>query len=372
MGSATALTRLRVSATAASLFVLLLSFSGCTQVATSTSRAISGTDSLDRAPDLSVEPALVPISDFPTKAQRNAYIEALMTHSDVLCAAYKDKIITLSRDQRLSTDIVHTALSGAAALVGTLSAANILAGAGTTVAAIGGTFSTDTFNQQAGEILASAIQTARDNQANQIEINLKQNVDDYSQARAVRDVFAYHHMCGLETAFASIRSSLKTASPDAGATPQAAQGQQANTGLVATPPAPPSPVPAPGTPGSLGKSNQPVTPTPPVVPADQMGHAQNKFEQFAKTRGVKMQRALCVAPDGDLGTFGSPTRLAIAQFRAGFAGQPLPTTPPTADDQTIRNSAERTRLTLEAPRVAVDCSTPNPAFQLGKILGGHQ
>src|SRR5437764_158703 len=80
--------------------------------------------------------------------------------------------------------------------------------------------------QQSGEVVASAIQTARETQANQIEFNLTYPKDRYNIYRAERDVIEYHNMCSMETALAQIRASLKATSPDAGRTPPAAQGSQ--------------------------------------------------------------------------------------------------------------------------------------------------
>jgi hypothetical protein len=86
------------------------------------------------------------------------------------------------------------------------------------------------FQKQSGEIIASAIQTSRENQANQIEKNLADlPFERYSIYRAQRDVVEYHNMCSLETALAQIRSALKASSPDAGTSPPAAQGTQSNT-----------------------------------------------------------------------------------------------------------------------------------------------
>jgi hypothetical protein len=92
---------------------------------------------------------------------------------------------------------------------------------------------TDVFSQQAGELIASAIQTARENQANQIEHNLSSNTKVYNIYRAQRDVIEYHNMCSLETALKQARASLQATSPDGGRTPPAAQGSQTPGGLTA-------------------------------------------------------------------------------------------------------------------------------------------
>ena len=136
-----------------------------------------------------------------------------------------------------------------------------LTGAATIVSGVGAAAQTDTFEQQSGEIIASAIQTARENQANQIEGNLKNlGTGDYSIYRAQRDVIDYHSMCSLETALAQVKSSLKATSPNQGNLPPAAQG-----GLTPVPPTmiqpptvvPPSAPPAPAPPA-------PAPPPPPL------------------------------------------------------------------------------------------------------------
>lgn len=174
-------------------------------------------------------PVLVP-TDSNDPQYRSRFAEQWMARSDVLCRQYKDKLMMVSRDARFTTNVAQLILSGVATLVTPLSTAHALAGAATAVGGVGAEFDADFFQKQSGEILASAIQTARENQANQIEMNLaKFTPEEYSIYRVERDVTEYHNMCSLETGLSQIRTALRVTSPDAGASPPAAQGAQTNT-----------------------------------------------------------------------------------------------------------------------------------------------
>jgi hypothetical protein len=109
-----------------------------------------------------------------------------------------------------------------------------LAGTAAISTGLGKVVENDAFQQQAGEIIASAIETARQNQANQIEINLKQGTDAYDVYRAQRDVIEYHNMCSLRIALEQIRKSIAATAPDGGLTPPANQGKQTPGGLPPT------------------------------------------------------------------------------------------------------------------------------------------
>ena len=159
----------------------------------------------------------------------------------------------------------------------------------------------DVFSQQAGELIASAIQTARENQANQIEHNLSFNIKVYSIYRAERDVSEYHNMCSLETALKQARASLQATSPDGGRTPPAAQGSQTPGGLVApqvqefrNPPAAKD--------FSINKASEPLPLPIPRPPPTLQPNGRTDYERRLSRELVKkMQSALCVKPDGVLG-----------------------------------------------------------------------
>ena len=208
--------------------------------------------------------------------------------------------------------------------VGTVRA---LAGTAAVSTGLGKVVDTDAFQQQAGEIIASAIETARQNQANQIEINLKGPQDPkasvtYDIYRAQRDVIAYHNMCSFRTALEQVRKSLTATAPDGGLTPPAKQGNQTPGGL------------APGalataTTQLLGKTNEPIPSSvhAPVMTKNRFG----AFEQMMPESDIrKIQAALCVAVDGDLGVqtaTASQTRTAILGFLTGKRSESQPTGP---------------------------------------------
>lgn len=209
-------------ATAAVCSLVLVT--GCAQLHTATGTNIDRASDLGLVSDATLPPPISSVKVNYTAADRDAFVELWMTRSDYLCRKYKDKLIMLSRDMRLTSDVTSTVLSGLAAIAGSLGVVHPLTAGAAIVTGVGAAAENDTFAQQTGDILAAAIQTARANQANQIERNLALPVSQYNIYRAARDVIDYHNMCSLENALDQIRTSLRATAPDGGSTPPAAQG----------------------------------------------------------------------------------------------------------------------------------------------------
>jgi hypothetical protein len=245
------------------LIVWFLTLTGCTPW--------SPQNEIERADDLGLitnQPPPPPplISTIPTnytEDDRNRFVEEWMARSDYLCRQYKDKIIRFSRNTRFATDATSTILSGLATIFTAVGTIHPLTGSATIVSGVGAAAQTDTLAQQSGEVVASAIQTARENQANQIEYYLKFKKDQYNIYKAQRDVIEYHNMCSMETALAQIRASLKATSPDAGRTPPAAQGTQTPGGAAPAGAETGSP---PGLRPPAGATTGPISLAPPPVP----------------------------------------------------------------------------------------------------------
>ncbi len=248
-------------------------------------------------------------------ATRNRFAEEWMARSDYLCREFKDHIIHVSRDTRLAGDVTSTVLSGLATIFTAVGTIHPLAGAATIVSGVSVAAQNDTFAAQSGEIIASAIQTARENQANQIEINLTYGIDRYSIFRAERDVIDYHNMCSLETALQQIRASLKETAPDAGRTPPAAQGAQTPGGAPEAAPARKPPAMVTGQ--MIASATNPL-PGPVVLPPSAFATGGlSPFERTLRRQAVaSYQAALCVPTNDDLGPRGSPTRSAVRDYLA--------------------------------------------------------
>jgi hypothetical protein len=147
---------------------------GCTQLQWGTGNEIERADDLGLITSNPPPPAML-ISAIPndySEEDRNRFAEEWLARSDYLCRQYKDKIIRVSRDSRFATSATATILSGLATIFTAASTIHPLAGAATIVSGVGAAAQVDAFAQQSGEVIASAIQTARQNQANQIEFNL--------------------------------------------------------------------------------------------------------------------------------------------------------------------------------------------------------
>jgi hypothetical protein len=299
---------------------------------------------IERADDLGLQTAPTDVQQLPPlpplpllsapeardKFYRDGFVEQWMARSDLLCREYKDKIILVSRNTKFATDATSTILSGLATIFSMVGTIHPLTGAATIVSGVGAAAQTDTFQQQSGEIIASAIQTSRENQANQIETNLKLSPTEYNIYRAQRDVIDYHNMCSLENALAQVRASLKATSPNQGQTPPAAQAltpaepiappASANPPAPANPPSPPPLPPAP--PRAHSATGPPI-----VLPPPQVGIAgaiSPAERAMTAEEGRRVQAALCVPPDQGTVTFGPQTRAAIDIFRTtgGHQGPP--------------------------------------------------
>ncbi|HEY4045037.1 MAG TPA: hypothetical protein VGM32_24775 [Rhodopila sp.] len=245
---------------------------------------------------------------------RDAFVEQWMGRSDYLCRQYKDKIIRTSRNWKLGTDVLTTGLAGLATIFTPAATVRPLAGAATIVSGSGAALQADTFGQQAGDVVASAIQTARENQANQIEFNLRSPSKDYNIYRAQRDVIEYHNMCSLETALKTIRGSLQATSPDGGRTAPAAQGSQVPGGSVA-PELQILKGPRQASDFSIKNASNtvpgPIGRPPPTLQPKGLNDYERRLSQV---RVSQIQSALCLATDGILG---GTTRDAVKAYLAG-------------------------------------------------------
>jgi hypothetical protein len=308
---------------------------------------------IERADDLGLEPGQGQLQSLPSlpplppssateiqteiqaRAYRDAFVEQWMARSDLLCREYKDKIIQVSRNTKFATDATSTILSGLATIFTALGTIHPLTGAATIVSGVGAAAQTDTFEQQSGEIIASAIQTARERQATQIEYNLQNNDTlKYNIYRAQRDVIDYHNMCSLETAMSQVRSSLNANSPYSGQAPPAAQALQVAPAVArpesvvpvgVQPPAPPAAPENPPPPAPHSVTGPPIPLAPPTVGIiDAISPAE---KAMTPEEGRRVQAALCLPPDPGPVTFGPQTRAAISIFRTvpGHTGHLGPT-----------------------------------------------
>jgi len=264
-------------------------------------------------------PPLPPLSSPEARDElyRDGFVEQWMARSDLLCREYKDKIILVSRNTKFATDATSTILSGLATIFTAVETIHPLTGAATIVSGVGAAAQTDTFQQQSGEIIASAIQTARENQANQIEANLKLPISQYNIYRAQRDVIDYHNMCSLENALAQVRASLKATSPNQGQTPPAAQALPPAEPIAPPPPAAPPPPPTPAPPSPPPPPHMATGPPTIIAPPSVgiVGAKSAAEKSMTPEQGRRVQAALCVAPDPGPVTFGPQTRDAIDMFR---------------------------------------------------------
>jgi Putative peptidoglycan binding domain len=289
---------------------------------------------IERADDLGLQTAPTDVQQLPPlpplpllsapeardRFYRDGFVEQWMARSDLLCREYKDKIILVSRNTKFATDATSTILSGLATIFTAVGTIHPLTGAATIVSGVGAAAQTDTFGQQSGEIIASAIQTARENQANQIEFNLlHQDTNQYNIYRAQRDVIGYHSMCSLETALAQVRASLKATSPDQGQTPPAAQALPLAEPIAPPPlanpppqpnPPPPNPPPPPPPHVATGPPKRLLPPQVEIIGATSLAEKSMTPEE-----GRRVQAALCVPPDPGAVKFGPQTRAAIDMFR---------------------------------------------------------
>jgi peptidoglycan hydrolase-like protein with peptidoglycan-binding domain len=280
-------------------------------------------------------PPRLPI-DIDARTSRDDFTEYWMARSDLLCRRYKDKIIAASIDSRLTADLFSTVLSTLSTIFTPVNTVRGLAGAAAVATGIGAVVQTDAFQSQAGQILASAIQTARQNQANQIEINLKDPT--YSIYKAQRDVIEYHNMCSMETALIQVQASLKATSPDAGMTPPAKQGKQTTGGIN-----PELLIP---------KGESPVRPQPPpqrTVERPIVGAIPPIEPVLTLPEARRIEAALCLRPDTGTVTFGLSFRQQLALFRERRTGNRLTDADGlTADEASLLSATPACNRTIYA------------------------
>jgi len=315
---------------------MLLLCGGCAQIAGVRQATGNNFDRAEPLPQLMTFPTanasiLTPLVQY-SRPDRDGYTLLWMKKSDDLCGRYKAKIIQSSRDSRLAGDIPAAILTTLATIFTPVNTVRGLAGAAAAVVGTSAVVQTDTFNGQAGEIITSAIETARQNQANQIKHNLEAfDANQYSIYAAYRDVTDYHDMCSLNTSLIQIRNSLRATAPDAGLTPPALQGRQTSGGVS------PDVAKALEVQTQVIKEPNKQLPPPPAAPPLRPNTFSRAESQLPVPQIVRIQMALCVTPvDGDLGPPGSKTRQAIRDYLGLIPTQPVRLTP---DEVTVLGQA---------------------------------
>lgn len=163
---------------------------------------------MDIAP--SADPRLAALQ---MKARRNEILNKWIIKSDFLCSDYQLQLSRAIRDSRLGTDILATLLSGTAAFVSP-SVGQKLAGGATMALALGGDIQSDLFLQQAGDVMATAIQTVRSRERAKLAAKMTAEYAVYTLDEGLVDVQRYdRETCNLNVALNEIRALLNLAGP---------------------------------------------------------------------------------------------------------------------------------------------------------------
>lgn len=157
----------------------------------------------------------MPVTDRERRIARNEILSTWVIKSDALCSEYQAKLSRAVRDSRLATDITATTLSGLATIFTKAATIHPLSGAATIVLGVGGDIQNDLFLQQAGDVIANAIQTTRNAARKELQKNWGSSYDDYTLTQALADVQRYHDMCNVDRAINDLRTALGINAPAA-------------------------------------------------------------------------------------------------------------------------------------------------------------
>jgi hypothetical protein len=345
---------------------------GCTHY------GVSGPDDLGLAARFESQtlPTTLTPGDPNPKLSRNELLNQWIVRSDFLCSDYLLVLSRSIRDTRLATDFTATVLAGLATIFAQPAVTRPLAGAATIALGVGADIQSDLFMQQAGDVVSTAIQAVRTRARTELQKKQTAEYEDYTIGQGLADVQRYaSETCNLNVGLNEIRASLNIIGPvaplannpiipltprgtETGAVSSSGSATLGTPGPVATTIIPPNvqntpeggivvtpgkvvtnPITAPPsvtTPGGAApgggavpptrppsrrgaaQANQASNPPTPLIPI--IGHAQGNDETaLERSRGQRIQQALCMPPDGPevkAGDFGPETRQAIQSWRS--------------------------------------------------------
>jgi hypothetical protein len=306
--------------------------------------------------------------------RRNEIVTVRMYIVDMEYHKYEARLTREMQEEGLAATATSLGLTTTASLIPVAQTSRLLSGIATGVTGLDKAYDEKQLLSNTMQALQTQMRADRKTQAAAIQASMIDPktkaiipITEYTLPMALSDVETYYQagtiasaLVGLSKTVAEREKNAQQAKSDSGPNPQAVS-QVRSTANPTAPTAPPT-----------IKASQAVAPTPPPSSGFMLGGMTDVEKRTSKSLGMAMQGALCVSADGNFGDIDSPTRLAIAQFKAGFANRQLPTQFGSSDE-TIRNFGEQIRLTVTAVKNAKPslCSGPNPAFELGKIVGGH-
>lgn len=148
------------------------------------------------------------------RIERNDILSKWVLRSDYLCSQYQLQLSRTIRDSRLATDFVATVLSGLATIFIPVQTVRPLAGSAAIVLGVGGDIQSDLFLQQAGDLVANAIQAIRSTARKDLQQNWLYPYDQYTLLQGLLDVERYdRETCTIDRAMNAIRTSLGIAGP---------------------------------------------------------------------------------------------------------------------------------------------------------------
>ena len=235
------------------LLAVAVAISGCGQYGSSGPDDLGLAAAVERQPMAVSMPNQAVIND---KIERNKILSQWVLKSDFLCSDYELKLSRGIRDARLGTDAVATILTGLATIFVQPAVTRPLAGAATIALGVGSDVQTDLFMQQAGDVVATAIQTIRARARTELQNKWAASYEDYTLEQGLVDIERYdRETCNLNAALNEIRTSLNIAGPLA---------PQANNPIIPLPPKQPEGVSG-AAPGAVAPAPQAIVTVPPSV-----------------------------------------------------------------------------------------------------------
>lgn len=244
------------------------------------------------------------------KRRRNSVQDRLIAASSFECGQYKARLLRVQSGANFGFSTLSSVFGTLGAIVTGVDSAQLFSGAAALTNATRAHFNESYFRQLAIEAITRAIDARRTEYVNQISERRQLDIDSYTVEYAVSDALGYHNQCnlisGLEYASDAVAASkdpplsrtlrqLKNSGFQGEVTFDPDQARSSEQVLTA----------------ALKAVDAPVEEEAP--PAEGVTGAATKTEEsLSKPQGERVQRALCVAVDGD---FGVSTRAAIATFQ---------------------------------------------------------
>lgn len=158
----------------------------------------SGASSLDKA-IFAFDQRCIPSSaeQVRCRLERNSAQDRLIAASNAICRQYKNQLKRSHAESNQTYGILATTFGGIGAVVTSATPARLFSGAASVITGVRAENNQAMYSMLAIEVITKAIDKGRVDSLKQIDVSQRNDIGNYSLARAIADAEEYHSKCSL-------------------------------------------------------------------------------------------------------------------------------------------------------------------------------